>query len=135
MFRKIIVVAAVATLFTGHAQASGFQVGGGFGSSADISGGSQATAGSNGNGYSYQTSGSNGTTYSVGGTALGAGVSYGGNVGAIGGLSGSYATGGSVTNATAYGTTGYDGYGATKSGAGGDYSSYGNNGVSASYAY
>lgn len=129
--KKALLAIAIAAAFNVAHATDGFQVGGGFGSSATLSGGSQATSGSNGNGYSYQTANSNGGVYAVGATALG--VGYSGQ--AIGGVSGSYAVGSSVTNANSYGTTGYDGYGATKSGAGADYSSYGNNGIAASYHY
>jgi hypothetical protein len=132
---KKLLLAVAIIVSTPAFATEGFQVGGGFGSSATLSGGSQATSGSNGNGYSYQTANSSGAVFAVGATGIAATAAPYGIGGMVGGISGSYATGGSVTSANSYGTTGYDGYGATKSGAGADYSSYGNNGIAASYHY
>lgn len=140
MVRKAILAVAVLAAFIGHAQAAdSFNVGAGFSSSVTLSGGSSATSGSNGQGYSTQTSNSAGYGYAAGGTAMGVGAvgSYAYNgVGAIGaGGSFSGAVGGSNTTSTSSGYTSGDGYGATKGGAGVDYSAGGYSGLSGSYAY
>jgi hypothetical protein len=127
LFAALAMVGASSVAFA----ADSFGISGGFGSSVSVTGGSSATSGSNGNGYSYQASNSQGAGYAVGVTGLA--VGYTGN--AIGAGSFSGGVGGSATNASSYGVTGGDGYGATKSGAGVDYSSYGYGNVNGSYTY
>jgi hypothetical protein len=140
MKKAILVVGTFAAFAFNVAQAAdSFGIGGGFAASVSVSGGSQATSGTNGNGYSNQASNSVGSGYAQSGSSMiVAGgflpVGFGGIAGA-GGYSAATGFGSSQTNSTSNGYTRGDAYGSAKGGAGVDYSATAYSYIGGAYSY
>lgn len=131
----IALLLAVFGMIAMPAFADGTQFAAGVGSSFSGSGGSFASSGTNGNGNSTQNAYSAGQGYAIGGTVIAGAVAYAPNIGAVGGVSGSFGGGASNTYTQSSGNTNGSGYGESKGGVGNDYSYAGYSNVTASYHY